>query len=170
MPCVTVSVIDYKRAPKPPFSIVNCDLSRNISLMHLSLRLHAPQWRTLVDELRSVLSCIRSPSLAYISKTYLLCSCGVVAEGDAEILYNWQPTELQGLPVDIELDTLHALMGFATYDNLTNVEMNVTVVDAFLERYAHRQRRELELEAGFRTLFAPWSKRLAESFSFRKLW
>ena len=96
--------------------------------------------------------------------------CGLVTDHSVEMLYNWHPTELQGLPVDIELAELHALMGCATYDNLVHVELNITVVDAFLERYAHRARREVEVEAGFRALFAPWDERLAESFVLRKLW
>ena len=167
---MTVSVLDYKLTPKLPFHIVNCDLSRNINLVHLSLRLHAMHWSTLVDELSSILSSIRSAKLKNISKNNLYCSRGAMTESTTEMLYNWQPTALQSFPFVIELDALHALMNVVTYDNLTNVEINVSVVDAFLDRYANRHRREAEVETGFRTLFTPWSERLAGSFVFRKLW
>lgn len=144
-------------------------MSRNISLVQLNFRLHALYWNALADELCSILSSIRSPSLADISKDESHF-CRGVADSAAEMLYNWEPTELRGLPVSTKLNTLHAVMESAAYNNLTHVELNITVVDAFLERYVYRERREHELEAGLRALFAPWDERLGESFMLRTLW
>lgn len=79
------------------------------------------------------------------------------------MLYNWEPTELEGLQASTKLNTLHTLMDYAAYDNdnfLSHVELNITAVNAFLDRLARRELRVHELEAGFRTIFAPWGKRL----------